>query len=71
MGRRTKYEGEAREGNLYYRTEERGEDGSVTLRRMTFFRVAADRVRQLGESSTDAGKTWSVDYDLLYKRSRR
>lgn len=70
MGQMTKYDGEAREGNLYYRAEERGADGKVTLRRMTFFPEAADQVRQFGESSTDAGKTWTVDYDLLYKRRR-
>jgi hypothetical protein len=68
MGQMTKYEGEARDGNIYYRAEERAPDGKTTLRRMTFYRVGADQVRQHGESSTDAGKTWSVDYDLLYKR---
>jgi hypothetical protein len=70
MGQMTKYDGEAREGNLYYRTEESGADGKNTRRRMTFFRVATDQVRQLGESSTDAGKSWSVEYDLLYKRRK-
>jgi hypothetical protein len=70
MGQMTKYEGEAREGNLYYRTEERGADGKTTLRRMTFYRVAPDQVRQLGEASQDAGKTWTIEYDLLYKRRK-
>ncbi len=46
-----------------------GPDGQPqnTLQRMTFFDQAGT-VRQLGEQSTDGGKTWTVSYDLLYTR---
>jgi hypothetical protein len=27
-------------------------------------------VRQLGEASADGGATWTVEYDLLYKRKK-
>jgi hypothetical protein len=36
--------------------------------RLTFFRLGPDRVRQFSESSKDAGKTWTTNYDLLYTR---
>lgn len=36
--------------------------------RLTFFRVGPDEVRQLSEQSADGGKTWTVNYDLIYKR---
>lgn len=40
--------------------------GEKILRRLTFYKLAPDRVRQLSEASTDAGKTWSVSYDFIY-----
>ena len=50
---------------------EPGADGTLrpTKLRMTFFDQAGT-VRQLGEQSTDGGKTWTVSYDLLYTRKR-
>ena len=36
--------------------------------RMTFTREGPDRVRQFSESSTDGGKTWVPNYDLIYTR---
>jgi uncharacterized protein (TIGR02246 family) len=36
--------------------------------RMTFFDQGRDQVRQLGEQSTDGGKTWTTTYDLVYRR---
>ncbi|HKI85662.1 MAG TPA: hypothetical protein VKA53_02850 [Thermoanaerobaculia bacterium] len=35
---------------------------------LTFYRLGPDKVRQFSESSTDGGKTWSVNYDLIYVR---
>jgi hypothetical protein len=35
---------------------------------MTFFNQGKDQVRQLGEQSTDGGQTWTVSYDLTYRR---
>lgn len=64
------YVGHARDGNMFY--EARGVHfagmpaaGDV---RMTFFRLAEGRVRQLGEQSSDGGKTWTTMYDLTYTR---
>ena len=70
QGQVTRYEGDAKDGNIYYRTESVGPDGKKTLSRMTFFQKEPDRVRQLGEKSTDGGASWSTEYDLLYKRKK-
>jgi hypothetical protein len=38
--------------------------------KLTFFRLGPDRVRQLSEVSTDGGKTWTTNYDLIYTRRK-
>jgi tetratricopeptide (TPR) repeat protein len=38
--------------------------------RLSFFRLGPDEVRQFSQSSTDGGKSWSVNYDLTYLRRR-
>ena len=70
QGQVTRYEGDAKDGNMYYRTESVEPDGTKTLSRMTFFPKGPDQVRQLGEKSTDGGATWTIEYDLLYKRKK-
>jgi len=70
QGQVTRYEGEAKDGDIYYRTESVAPDGKKTMNRMTFFQKGPDRVRQFGEKSTDGGATWSVEYDLLYERKK-
>jgi tetratricopeptide (TPR) repeat protein len=44
--------------------------GRKVLQRMTLFNLSATEMRQLGEQSTDEGKTWSVMYDLTYHRRK-
>jgi hypothetical protein len=38
------------------------------MRRLTFYKLGADKVRQHGERSDDEGKTWTTEYDLEYRR---
>lgn len=45
-------------------------DGSFKIQRMSFYSLSADKVRQHGESSIDAGKTWKTDFDLEYRRRK-
>jgi hypothetical protein len=45
-------------------------DGIFKITKMTFFNLGPDKVRQFGESTTDEGKTWKVDFDLEYRRVR-
>ena len=44
-----------------------GKDGLV---RMTYSKVADERVRQFGEISTDHGMTWAPFFDFTYRKSR-
>jgi hypothetical protein len=65
------YWGEVRDGNMYYEGETPDPNTPTTKRlrtRQTFFRIAADTVRQFSESTRDDGKTWFVNYDLIYTR---
>ncbi len=45
-----------------------GPDGSPVPQRLTFFRNADGTVRQLWETSPDAGFTWTTVFDGLYRR---
>jgi hypothetical protein len=54
------------DGSLQY-TAERHTPRPLTIH-MTFTPVNKDLVRQLGEVSTDGGKTWTVQFDLYYHR---
>jgi hypothetical protein len=40
--------------------------GNRVEQKLTFFAIAPDTVRQLFESSTDAGKTWTPSFDGRY-----
>jgi tetratricopeptide (TPR) repeat protein len=67
-GNITHYVGEFRDdGNLYYEADQFGTTNRI---RMTFFNQGPDQVRQLGHTSTDGGKTWTVSYDLTYQRKK-
>jgi len=43
---------------------------TIALRRLTFFDLGKDKVRQLGEISKDKGATWATEYDLEYRRKK-
>lgn len=68
------YHGAFGGGKMVYLADRLQADPSGTLQptklRMTFFDQGGT-VRQLGEQSTDGGKTWAVSYDLLYSRKQR
>ncbi len=42
--------------------------GEGIERRLTFFHQGPDALRQLSEASSDGGATWSIEYDLRYRR---
>ena len=44
--------------------------GKNGIRRLTFFNVNKNEVRQLGEISIDNGNSWTVEYDLKYVREK-
>ena len=43
---------------------------TMAIRKLTFYNLAADKVRQLGEISKDKGSTWATEYDLEYRRKK-
>lgn len=54
--------------NLTLMAESHNAQGVLTLTRLTFTNMDPNRVRQLFETSTDGGKTWSPSTDLIYVR---
>jgi tetratricopeptide (TPR) repeat protein len=61
-------DGELHDNVLRFRAETRGPDGKPLLRRLSFFNLGPDRVRQFSEQSSDGGKSWTTEYDLTYTR---
>ncbi len=47
----------------------KGKD-SIQVMKLTFFDLGPNKVRQLGEISNDNGQTWSIQYDLEYRRKK-
>ena len=43
---------------------------TMAIRKMTFFDLDPDKVRQFGEISKDAGKSWITEFDLEYRRRK-
>ena len=70
MGGLHVYWGGIKDGNMHYEGEMPDpKNPTQRLRtRLTFFKIGADTVRQFSESTRDAGKTWTVNYDLIYTR---
>lgn len=61
--------GKAEESKMTYWADKiPGKDGKTFDRRLTFFKLDENKVRQLGERSDDGGKTWKTEYDLEYRR---
>ena len=60
-------EGGLENGKMVLSGTTQGTQGSV-LNRITWTPVATDSVRQLWETSTDEGKSWSVAFDGMYVR---
>ncbi len=67
VGGITEFVGEFKDGAMRFVGETRaGTNGP--LRRLTFFHIGPQEVRQFAEISTDGGKTFSTQYDFTYKR---
>jgi len=43
---------------------------TVAVRRLTFFNLGKDKVRQYSEISKDNKSTWAPEYDLEYRRKK-
>jgi len=43
---------------------------TMAVRRLSFFNLSVDKLRQLGEISKDKGNSWITEYDLEYRRNK-
>jgi len=43
---------------------------TLAVRRLTFYNLAPDKIRQHGEISKDNGVSWTTEYDLEYRRRK-
>jgi hypothetical protein len=65
------FDGRAGENQMILQTANiRQPDSTYKIQKMTFTKLAPDKVRQHGESSIDNGKTWKTDFDLEYRRKK-
>jgi hypothetical protein len=64
------YWGGLKDGNMVYEGDIPAPDGGAgrVHTRLTFFRRPDGSVRQYSERTTDGGKTWRLNYDLIYER---
>ncbi len=46
-------------------------NGKMALRKLTFYKLENNKVRQHGEVSFDDGKTWTTEYDLEYRNKQQ
>jgi tetratricopeptide (TPR) repeat protein len=64
------YTGGFRDGAMRFEAVTIQPNGARTLQKLTFFPIARDTVRQLFESSSDGGASWTSGFDGLYVRAR-
>ena len=62
------YTGEYRDGAMRFQGYTIDAQGHRVEQRLTFFNVSPDTVRQLFETSKDAGQTWTPGFDGRYVR---
>jgi tetratricopeptide (TPR) repeat protein len=67
-GNPQRYAGVYKDGAIRYEGEPSAQNGRKVIKRLTFFNVDSNTVRQLAEQSDDGGKTWTVGYDYKYVR---
>ena len=53
---------------IVFYSYDHAKDENPFIRRLTFFNINKDTVRQFSQRSTDNGKTWTVEYDFKYVR---
>ncbi len=62
------FHGGLKGGNMVYTSETPMRNGQVQQGRMSYFKISPDSVRQVWETSTDSGKTWTNAFDGMYVR---
>jgi hypothetical protein len=72
IGGQHDYRGRLVNGNMVFEGDTPAPNGQLGRipTRLTFFNLGPDSVRQYSEISTDSGRTWQTNYDLMYVRKR-
>ncbi len=68
VGGKIEFTGQLEGKDMVFFSEEKEKDGKPYTRRLTFFNLGPDKVRQFSERTYDTGTTWHVEYDFLYVR---
>ncbi len=53
---------------IVYYSYDHTKDKSPYIRRLTFYNLSSNKVRQFSQRSSDEGKAWSTEYDFTYIR---
>ncbi len=53
---------------IVYYSYDHAKDISSYIRRLSFYNLGANKVRQFSQRSTDNGETWTTEYDFTYIR---
>lgn len=64
----TEFVGEFKDGAMRFVGETKAGAENEPQRRLTFFHISENEVRQFAEKSNDGGKTFTTEYDFTYKR---
>lgn len=72
VGGSTEYlEGKFADNKMVFRTQPFPfAKDTMAIRRLTFYNLSPDKVRQHGEITKDNGATWNTEYDLEYRRKK-
>ena len=62
-------DGKVASGTAEFRGPSRGENGEAVLNRLRLARIAADKIEETWEKSTDNGRTWTRVYRAEYSRA--
>jgi hypothetical protein len=60
------FTGQLENGVMVYHSDQPQPDGKPYERRLTFTPLPGKRVRQFSQGTSDGGKSWSTEYDLIY-----
>jgi hypothetical protein len=69
QGRVHIFEGKVTQGSAEFTGPSRGPDGQTVLNKIKVVRVAANKVEQSWEKSTDNGATWTMEFHGEYSRN--
>ena len=72
IGGQHDYRGGLKDSNMAFIGDTPAPNGQLgrVPTRLTFFHVSKDSVRQFSEISSDSGRTWTTNYDLMYVRRK-